>query len=75
MGRVPGHQIVPAFGVRLCVTCHQERLQTVIKNDRRGYECGLCKDFTLEMEWPEVWGNHLRAGTHARAVQEMATNS
>ena len=63
------HKMTPAFG---CAVPSGETLHSDCEGST-GLRVPELQDFTLEVDWPEVWGDHLRNGgynvemTHSRA--------
>ena len=71
------HKMTPAFG---CAVPSGETLHSDCEGST-GLRVPELQDFTLEVDWPEVWGDHLRNGgynvemTHSRAPGTRATSS
>ena len=59
----PGHpEMEIALGIRLCLRCQQEALDTVVHMNRTAYRCPSCGDLTLASEWTQVLREHYRNG-------------
>ena len=52
--QTPHTHLTLATGVRLCVMCQRGALQSLKHRDRDAFQCPLCGDMTLAMEWEEV---------------------
>ena len=75
----PGHpEMEMALGIRLCLRCEQEALETVVHLGRAAYRCPTCGDLTLASEWKQVVTEHYRTGgfnphvTHQKAPRASA---
>ena len=57
-----------ALGIKLCLRCQQEALDTVMHFNRVAYRCPGCGDLTLQSEWNEVFkeGGYNPQMTHQR---------
>ena len=62
-----------ALGIKLCVGCQQEALETTVIRGRLTHRCPRCHDTTLASEWTEVIKSHFQAGGYNPEVTHRRT--